>query len=224
VSQKLIRLIGLTFTNSKAKVKIGNHLTEEFRIVSGVKQGDPLSATLFSIVIDNVLKQLDLKGNISTCKKQCSAYANDILITIRTSHSLVDTFQNLKEISIQVGLNINEQKTEYLRCTKKQHKMDEIDINHTHLEQVRSFRYLGSTVNGNNSIEEEIKERISLGNKAYYANQDLFKSKLLSKKSILWMYQTLVRPVVTYACETWALKENIKIKLMVVERKILRRI
>jgi len=30
-------------------------------------------------------------------------------------------------------------------------------------------------VNGNNSIEEEIKGRISLGNKAFYAYQDLFK-------------------------------------------------
>jgi hypothetical protein len=100
--------------------------------------------------------------------------------------------------------------------------MDGTDINHTHLEHVKSFKYLGSIVNGNNSIEEEIKERISLVNKAYYANQDLFKSKLLSKKSKLRMYQTLVKPVVTYACETWVLKENIKLILMVFERKILK--
>jgi hypothetical protein len=53
---KIKRLSGLTFTNSTAKVKIDNKLTEEFRIVSGVKQGGPLSATLFSIVIDDVLK------------------------------------------------------------------------------------------------------------------------------------------------------------------------
>jgi hypothetical protein len=33
-----------------------------------------------------------------------------------------------------------------------------------------------------------------------------------------------VRPVVTYACETWLLKENTELKLMVFERKILRRI
>jgi len=46
---------------------------------------------------------------------------------------------------------------------------------------------------GNNSIEEEIKGRISLGNKAFYANQDLFKSKLLTKNSKLRMYKTLVR-------------------------------
>jgi hypothetical protein len=78
--------------------------------------------------------------------------------------------------------------------------MNGIYISQTHLEQVKSFKYLGSVVNGNNSIEEEIKERISLGNKAYYANKDIFKSKLLTKKSKLQMYQALVRPVVTYAC------------------------
>jgi galactitol-specific phosphotransferase system IIB component len=58
-------------------------------------------------------------------------------------------------------------KMKYLRCTKKQHKMDGIDITQTHLEQVNSFKYSGSIVNGNNSIEEEIKERISLGNRHF---------------------------------------------------------
>jgi hypothetical protein len=123
-------------------------------------------------------------------------------------HALKDTFQKLKEISIQVGLTINEHKTKYLRCMKKQHKMDGIDITQTHLKQVKSSKYLGPDVKGNNSIEEEIKGRISLGNKAFYANQDLFKSKLLTKNSKLRMYKTLVKPVVTYACETWVLKKT----------------
>jgi hypothetical protein len=87
-----------------------------------------------------------------------------------------------------------------------------------HLEQVKSFKYLGSIVNANNSIEEEIEERTVLGNKVYYANEALFISKLLSKNSKLKMYWTLVRLVVTYACETWVLKETIKQKLLVFER------
>jgi hypothetical protein len=33
-----------------------------------------------------------------------------------------------------------------------------------------------------------------------------------------------VRPVVTYACETWVLKANVKTKLRVFDRKVLRRI
>jgi hypothetical protein len=51
VPKKLIKLIELTLINTIAKVKIGSQLTNEFSIVSGVKQGDPLSATLFSIVL-----------------------------------------------------------------------------------------------------------------------------------------------------------------------------
>ena len=38
------------------------------------------------------------------------------------------------------------------------------------------------------------------------------------------MYKTSVRPVVTFACETWVLKGNIKTKLRVFERKVLRSI
>jgi len=36
----------------------------------------------------------------------------------------------------------------------------------------------------------------------------------------LKLYWTLIRPVVTYACGTWVLKENIIQKLMIFERKI----
>ena len=133
-------------------------------------------------------------------------------------------FLTLEGGSITGWLTINEHKTKYLRCKKKQNKTDGIDITQTHLEQVKSFKYLGSIVNGNNSVEEEIKGRISPGNKAFYANQDLFKSKLLAKNSKLRMYKTLVRPVATCACETWVLKGNIKTKLRVFERKVLRRI
>jgi hypothetical protein len=79
-------------------------------------------------------------------------------------------------------------------------------------------------VNSDNSIEEEIQHRITLGNKAYYANQFLFKSRLVSKKSKLKLYWSIIRPIVTYACKTWVLKETTKNKLMVFERKILRKI
>jgi len=62
----LIRLVKQTLENTTAKVKVNNAYTSEFRVESGAKQGDPLSPTLFSLVIDTVLKKLDLRGNIST--------------------------------------------------------------------------------------------------------------------------------------------------------------
>jgi hypothetical protein len=90
------------------------------------------------------------------------------------------------------------------------------------LEQIHSYKYLGSIINRDNSTEEETRERIMSGNKAYYANRSLFKSKLVCKKSKLKIYCTIVRPVVTNGCETLVLKEAIKQKLLVFERIILR--
>jgi len=40
----------------------------------------------------------------------------------------------------------------------------------------------------------------------------------------LQLYNTLIRPTVTYASETWVLKENMINKLMIFERKIIRKI
>jgi hypothetical protein len=52
--------------------------------LTGVKQGDQLSATLFSLDNDDNWKQLELGCNMSTHLKQYSTYANDTLITAQT--------------------------------------------------------------------------------------------------------------------------------------------
>lgn len=45
-------MIELTIINTRAGVKINNEYTEEFKGESGLKRGDPLSATLLSVVVD----------------------------------------------------------------------------------------------------------------------------------------------------------------------------
>jgi len=47
---------------------------------------------------------------------------------------------------------------------------------------------------------------------------------LVTKQSKLKLYRTVIRPIVTCASETWVLKGAIIQKLLVFERKILRRI
>ena len=79
-------------------------------------------------------------------------------------------------------------------------------------------------MNSDNSIEEEIQHRITLGNKAYHDNQFFFKVRLVSKKSKLKLYWSITRPIITCDCETWGLRGTIKNKLMVFERKVLRKI
>jgi hypothetical protein len=66
VPYKLIRLIKLTLQQTKMKVKIINNYTEWFETKPGAKQGDPLSAVLFSLVLDTVITNLEVRGNITT--------------------------------------------------------------------------------------------------------------------------------------------------------------
>jgi hypothetical protein len=221
VPTKLIRHISLNFIDTNAKIKINNRLSNDFKVEFGITEGDPLSATRFSVAIDSILKQSDIRGNVSTRLKQRIPHADDILITARTRQAATDTFEKLKSQSLKTGLVINENKTKYLWCTRGNYQIDSLCTSNTRLEQIHSYKYLGSIINRDNSIEEEIRETIMSGNKAYFANRSIFKSKLVCKKSKLKVYRTIIRIIVTYGCETWVLKEAIKQKLLVFERKIL---
>ena len=121
------------------------------------------NATLFSIATDSMLKKMELRGNIPTRLKQCTAYADDILITTRTAQAMTDTFVKLKNESLKYGLIVKVHKTKYMKCTRRQDQLTPINIENKELEQVKSFKYLGSIVNTDNIMEEEIKERIALG-------------------------------------------------------------
>jgi hypothetical protein len=130
---------------------------------------------------------------------------------------MIDTFEKLKNISLQFGLIVNENKNKYMKCTRKETQSDKLMIGNIQIGQVRSFSYLGTRVNGNNTLDEEIRERIVKGNKAFYANRILFKRNLVSRKSKLKLYWSVIRPIVFYSCETWVLKESIIPRLSVFE-------
>jgi hypothetical protein len=79
-------------------------------------------------------------------------------------------------------------------------------------------------VNGNNILEEKTRERIVKGKKAFYANKNIFKNNLVSRKSKLKLYWSIIRPTVIYGCDAWVLEGSIIQRLLVLERKILRKI
>jgi hypothetical protein len=52
-------------------------------------------------------------------------------------------------------------KTKYMKCTRKENHLEGLTVDNMHINQVRSFSCLGTIVNGNNTLEEEIRDRIS---------------------------------------------------------------
>ena len=66
---------------------------------------------------------------------------------------------------------VNNNKTKYPFCTRKTIHPTYINTGEEQFEQVNSFKYLGTMVNTDNSVEEEIKERIAAGSTAYHVHK-----------------------------------------------------
>jgi hypothetical protein len=80
-----------------------------------------------------------------------------------------------------------------------------IGIRNNSYEKVETFKYLGSLVTNQNSIQEEIKCRLKSGNSFCYSVQTLLSYRLLYKHLKMKLYETIILPVVLYVCETWSL-------------------
>ena len=71
-----------------------------------------------------------------------------------------------------------------------------VKIDNSSIERVEEFKYLGTTLTDQNSIQEEIKSRFKLGNACYYSVQNILSSRLLSKNLKIKIYRTIILPVV----------------------------
>jgi len=80
------------------------------------------------------------------------------------------------------------------------------------------FKCLGTMLTDQNSVQEEIKSRLKLGNACYHSVQNLLSSRLLSKNLKIKMYRTIILPVVLYGCETWSLTLREECRLRVLRR------
>jgi hypothetical protein len=56
-----------------------------------------------------------------------------------------------------------------------------------------------------------------------FANKKLLKNKELNAASKLQIYTSIIRPAVTYGCETWAVTVIEQNRLLVLERRVLRK-
>ena len=97
-------------------------------------------------------------------------------------------------------------------------------VDNRSFETVEEFKYLGTILTNQNTIQKEIKSRLKLGNAYYHSVQNSLSSSLLSKKFNIKICKTIILSVALYGCETWSLTLRVECRLRVFEKKVLRRI
>jgi len=86
-------------------------------------------------------------------------------------------------------------------------------------KRVDNFKYLDTMVKEMNNRSVEVNVRLIMANRAYYGLQNHMKSRKISRNIKTLLYKTLIRPVLIYGAETWALSKQDEYRLSVFERK-----
>src|SRR5215469_16554385 len=87
----------------------------------------------------------------------------------------VDTVKKNAEALVaatkEIGLEVNAHKTKYMTVPRDRNtgRIHSMMIDNSSIETVEEFKYLGTTLTNQNSIQEEIKSRLKLGNACCYS-------------------------------------------------------
>jgi hypothetical protein len=125
VLMKLVRLIKMCLNEKYlySKVRIGKHLSDNFSIQNGLKQGDALSPLLFNFALEYAIRkvqenQVGLKLNRT---HKLLAYADDVNLLGDNIDTIKKNAESLFDAGKEFGLEINAEKTKYTFLPR--HKM-----------------------------------------------------------------------------------------------------
>ena len=141
-------------------------------------------------------------------------------------HTVKENAEALVVATKETGLEVNADKTKYMVRSRDRNagRGHSVKIDNRSIERVEEFKYLGTTLTDQNSIQKEIESRLKLGNACYHSVQNLLPSRLLSKNLKIKIYRTIIFSVVLYGCETWSLTLREERRLKVFENRVLRRV
>lgn len=63
IHPKLIKLIKMTLEKTENKVKVKRMTSRKFRVENGLRQGDPLSAMMFNLVLEKIIRESKINRN-----------------------------------------------------------------------------------------------------------------------------------------------------------------
>ena len=208
IPMKLVRLIKMCLHDPNNIVWVGKHLFDMFSIKNDLKQGDALSPLLFNFVLKYAIRlvQAKLDGLILNGAHQLLVYAYDVNMLDGSIHTIKKNTESLVVASKETGLEVNADKTKYRIMSEDQNAgpSRDIEIKNRSFERVEEFRYLGTTITNQNSIQEEIKSRLESWNACYRSVQNLLSSIWLSKNMKIKIYTTIILPFILYGYETWS--------------------
>ena len=166
-----LRLLLVMYISQTAKVRWKGILSEPFPISNGVKQGAVLSAILFCIYIDDLIKQLR-RNRIGCWMKNefvgVAVYADDIALLSPSLDGLQDMINTCSKytenhnLTFSTNENPAKSKTKCIAFTSEKLDLKHLNLYGKNLPWVESVKHLGTTlisVKGKCSLDQDVAEK-----------------------------------------------------------------
>jgi preprotein translocase subunit YajC len=163
--KKLVRLIKMCLTEMYSRIWVGKNLSIMVPITNGLKQGDALSPLIFTFGLNYAIKRVQVNQDSLKLNgtHQHLAYGDDVNILGGSVHTVKENAETLVVASKEIGLEVNADKTKYMIMSRDQNvrRSHGMKIDNSSIGRVEEFRYLGTTLTNQHSIQEEIKSKLN---------------------------------------------------------------
>ena len=194
---------------------INGKQSTDFKITTGVLQGDVLAPFLFIMVIDHVMRNSAKDfGFVYELAKPSSRYpakkindldfADDIALLENNTQRASEQINTLSEEATKVGLNINIDKTEVMLFNIKN---EAVKLNGQELKTVQDFKYLGAHME---STLSDVNSRRGQAIGAFNKLNKIWKARHLPINLKTQILQASVFSIFLYGCEAWTINDKLE--------------
>ena len=144
----MFRVIRDIYSSNKARVLIGQNLSPEFDILSGVLQGSKLGPILFLIFINDLLEKLNtsnLGATLDNIIISSLGFADDIVLISDCPLKLQSLINICSDWVQENGMEFNTSKCKVMVINRSSINL-KFTLNYEILEIVKKYKYLGVTI------------------------------------------------------------------------------
>ena len=212
INNNIHNAIKALYTNTSCTIKVNNNLSLPIPFERGVKQGCPLSPTLFNIFINDLIDYLNKETNGITfglCQINALLYADDLVLIADKPENLNNLLQALNQWCTENNMDINPSKTKviHFRHPNKHLCNFTFTCGTTSIDYTDNYKYLGIDFTEHLRWTQLIQNTSKAANRA--ANYLIAKARnsgALVYEVYTHLYNTLVLPIIGYSSFLWGHK------------------